>query len=76
MFDGHQEGTLSLQNQLLLSSTQFDLELSYLSRLWCETHCWLTRGIVFGLVSRGERGGVEGSWIGTLTGLEKGVTGA
>ena len=31
---------------------------------------------MFGLVSVGEFGDEEGSWIGTLTGLEKGVTGA
>ena len=31
---------------------------------------------MFGLVSEGEFVGEEGSWIGTLTGLEKGVIGA
>ena len=41
-----------------------------------ETYCCSTRGIVFGLVSFGGLGGEEGSWIGTLTGLEKGVMGA
>ena len=47
-----------------------------LSRVMRETYCCLTRGIVFGLVSVGELGVEGGSWIGTLTGLEKGVTGA
>ena len=41
-----------------------------------ETYCWLTRGIVFGLISSGEVGGEGWSWMGMLTGLEKGVTGA
>ena len=41
-----------------------------------ETYCCLTRGIVLGLVSVWEFGEEEGSWIGTLTGLENGVTGA
>ena len=47
-----------------------------LSRLRRETYCCRTRGIVFGLVSVGELEVEEGSWIGTLTGLEKGVMGA
>ena len=46
------------------------------SRLMCEAYCWLTRGIVFGLVLVGEVEGEDGSWRGTLTGLEKGVMGA
>ena len=32
-----------------------------MSRFWRETHCWLTRGIVFGLISGGEVGVDEGS---------------
>ena len=46
------------------------------SRLWRKTYCCWTRGIVFGLVLMGELGVEEGSWTGTLTGLEKGVRGA
>ena len=47
-----------------------------LSRVMRETYCCSTRGIVFGLVLVGELEVEEGSCIGTLTGLEKGVTGA
>ena len=47
-----------------------------MSRVMRETYCCSTRGIVFGLVLVGELEEEEGSWIGTLTGLEKGVTGA
>ena len=52
------------------------LDAPILSRLERETYCCSTRGIVLGLVSVGELEEEGGSWTGTLTGLEKGVTGA
>ena len=47
-----------------------------MSRVMRETHCCLTRGIVLGLRSESGVGGECGRWMGTLTGLEKGVIGA
>ena len=72
MGDGWKEGSVSIR----VPCTRVKQKESDVSRLWCRTYCWLTRGIVFGLVLIGEEGREAWSWMGTPTGLEKGVTGA
>ena len=80
--DNHEHSTLwKVQIQQSVAVTECHEWREYVFGKWVswlmrETYCCLTRGIVFGLRSGVEVGGEEGSWMGTLTGLEKGVTGA